>query len=257
MLNSNEYLLKASGELHYQMASLFHGSLMELLPEEYAAGLHASQMHPYSQHLEKRENDWFWVVNTLNESSASEFNKALEEVSRLKLKKHDLTVSITPHSHRSISDEELRDLFYSGDVSDYFTVRFLTPTAFKRQGAYLFYPDLFCVFQSLMNRCDAVLDGGFTDEDALAELTEHARIIRYRLNSTFFSLEGVRIPSFLGTITIKITGTATMKRFAQMLLRFGEYSGVGIKTSIGMGAIALVDNNSSKKPMKRGNAIYE
>ena len=108
-----------------------------------------------------------------------------------------------------------------------------------------------------MNRCDAVLDGGFTDEDALAELTEHARIIRYRLNSTFFSLEGVRIPSFLGTITIKITGTATMKRFAQMLLRFGEYSGVGIKTSIGMGAIALVDNNSSKKPMKRGNAIYE
>lgn len=41
----------------------------------------------------------------------------------------------------------------------------------------------------------------------------------------------------MGKITIKIRGTQTMTNFANMLFKFGNYSGVGIKTSIGMGAI--------------------
>ena len=42
-LNVSQY------EISYQMSSTFHGVLMELLPEEYAAELHASRRHPYAQ----------------------------------------------------------------------------------------------------------------------------------------------------------------------------------------------------------------
>ena len=34
-----------------------------------------------------------------------------------------------------------------------------------------------------------------------------------------------------------------MKRFIRLLLQYGEFSGVGIKCSLGMGAIKLLDKN--------------
>lgn len=52
MLAKLELKLKAEQEITYPMASLFHGALIEMLPEEYAEYLHLSQLHPYTQHLE-------------------------------------------------------------------------------------------------------------------------------------------------------------------------------------------------------------
>ena len=52
MLGKLELKLRCAEELNYQMASLFHGVLMELIPSEYADYLHLSQLHPYSQHVE-------------------------------------------------------------------------------------------------------------------------------------------------------------------------------------------------------------
>lgn len=71
-------------------------------------------------------------------------------------------------------------------------------------------------------------------------LCDYAKIIRYNLRSVSFSLEGVKIPAFMGDITIKMNGTQTMANFARMLFLFGTYAGVGIKTSLGMGSIQLI-----------------
>ena len=79
------------------------------------------------------------------------------------------------------------------------------------------------------------------DEDALEQLCENTQIVRYDLKSVNFSLEGVRIPAFIGKITIKINGTKTMADFANMLLEFGTYAGVGIKTALGMGFIRQIE----------------
>ena len=69
---------------------------------------------------------------------------------------------------------------------------------------------------------------------------EKAVLTRYELRSTSFSLEGVRIPSFVGRMTLKMTGTQTMSNFARMLFDFGCYSGIGIKTALGMGAVRIL-----------------
>ena len=253
MLNSTEYLLKSSEPLNYQMSSLFQGALMERIPETFGDFLHQSQMHPYSQHLEKRGSEWFWIINTLDDPTHEEFQKIIRDEDHLTLRKHDIEVDIARQKSKMLDEKKLRDIFYVGEVQSYFHIRFLTPTAFKRQGNYLFYPELFCIYQSLMNRCDAVFDWGFSDQDTLEELTANSKIISYRLNSTLFSLEGVRIPSFLGKISIKVGGTDTMKRFAKMLFQFGEYSGIGIKTSMGMGAISLeeVEHKWRKESLKK------
>lgn len=184
-----ELKLKCREALSYQMASLFHGVLMELLPEEYADELHYSQLHPYTQHLECREDVWYWVVCALNEQA----------------------------------------------------VKTILKDAFKQRGNYVFFPDLHCLFQSLMNKYDAAAgDHIMLDEETLEQLCANAQIVRYDLKSVSFSLEGVRIPSFIGKITIRMNGTKTMAGFANMLIEFGTFSGVGIKTSLGMGYIRQI-----------------
>ena len=239
MLSCIEYRLCCKDRLNTQMSSLFHGTLMETLDEDFAAYVHESMMHPYSQHLERRDDDWYWVINSLSGRSDTAIRQGMKGRESIYLSRRDMNVPIEKSKDVTLSDEELKSIFYNEDHDGYFHLRFLTPTAFKRRGEYLFIPDLFCIYQSLMNRYDSVANEGFHDEDALQELTERSRIIRYNLRSTVFSLEGVRIPSFLGAVTIKLDGTMTMKRFTHMLFRFGEFSGVGIKTSLGMGAIAL------------------
>ena len=47
-------------------------------------------------------------------------------------------------------------------------------------------------------------------------------------------------------ITIKLHGTDTMANFVNMLFEFGEYSGVGIKTSLGMGYMKIINEGGRK-----------
>ena len=69
MLGKLELKLRCAEEINYQMASLFHGVLMELIPSEYADYLHLSQLHPYSQHLEYRDETWYWIICGLNKEA--------------------------------------------------------------------------------------------------------------------------------------------------------------------------------------------
>lgn len=246
MLSRMEYRLKPDAELSFQMSSLFHGALINLIPDEYKEQMHESRMHPYAQHLERRDRQWYWIINSLNEEIGQILTKSFSGVQQIELQKHGIKVELELSATSTRSNQEMNTIFYQGKGQRYFRLQFLTPTSFKRQGEYLIYPDLYCIFQSLMNRMEGVSSVGIYDEDALEELARNAKIVRYQLRSTSFSLEGVTIPSFLGNITIRLGGTRTMSNFAEMLLRFGEYSGVGIKTSIGMGAFALMENSSFK-----------
>lgn len=247
MITRWDYPIHSEQELSFQMASLFHGAFMEALPEEAATILHQSQLHPYTQHLERRNGQWHWVLTALNDEMGKVMEESLKGKDSFSLKKKEITVQMGTPEIRSVDNSELTDLFYRGSASRIHYIEFITPTAFKRQGQYLFYPDIFCLFQSIMMKYDAIFDSGFHDPESLEELVSHTSIQQYQLRSTTFSLEGVKIPAFLGTIALRIRGTRTMADFANLLLQFGEYSGVGIKTSIGMGAYKLKESFRSNK----------
>lgn len=248
MLARIEMKLGCQENLSYYMSSLFHGVLMERLSEEYGDYLHESRLHPYTQHLERRDREWYWVVNALNREAARRvIYEALLPAESITIKKRDLTLSVERKKVEECTYGELTDQFYLSDSSRYIQVHFITPTAFKQQGRYVFYPDLRCIYQSLMNKYDAaVREESMCDEETLEELWGNSRIRDYDLKSTQFYLEGVKIPSFIGKITIRVGGTQTMANFANLLFRFGAYSGVGIKTALGMGAIKLIEKGGKK-----------
>ena len=164
------------------------------------------------------------------------------------IKNRKLEIRIVEKSYSELSYKSLMDSFYDDECSRYINIHFISPTAFKKDGRYIFYPDIRCIFQSLMNKYDAaVSDEVMADEDTLEQLCENARITGYDLKSVNFSLEGVRIPSFIGKLTIKMHGTSTMVNFANMLFRFGTYSGIGIKTSLGMGSFKILKDEGRKR----------
>lgn len=237
-----ELHIESDGELAFQMSSLFHGVLMELLPENYAEYLHQSRLHPFSQHLEKRQEKWYWIICCLNGAARDIIiNKTLWNLKQFSLKRQQQKIEILDKKYAECTYKELMDSFYREENNKYIQVRFCSPTAFKSQGQYVFYPDLKYIFQSLMNRYDAALEeAAMRDQETLEQICNYARIIRYDLRSVSFPLEGVKIPAFMGEITIKMNGTQTMANFARMLFLFGTYAGVGIKTSLGMGSIQII-----------------
>jgi len=76
-------------------------------------------------------------------------------------------------------------------------------------------------------------------EETLEHIERYVMITRYHLRSVNFSLEGVRIPAFVGTITMRVKGPQQLVNLIKMLAVFGQYSAVGIKTALGMGRIQI------------------
>lgn len=249
MLSRLEMKLGSEEQLSYHMSSRFHGFLMEQISSEYAESLHRSQLHPYTQHLEKRGADWYWIVSCLSREAAKHILcDGLEKTEDIVLHNLNGSIRILQKTYEEYPLEALAEMFYQEQCSRYLHVHFISPTAFKQNGRYLFFPDIRCIYQSLMNKYDAAVhDEGMADEETLQYLCENTQMVQYDLKSVNYHLEGVRIPSYIGNITLKVKGAQTMVNFAHALFSFGEYSGVGIKTALGMGAIKIDKEKRGKE----------
>lgn len=228
-------------EFGYYQSSNMQGILMEQIDSDYAAHLHGQGLKPYSQHLligEKKE----WIIKTCTREAYQRIIDPLldQQFSQFVIEKKNIKVKIKERQLKTVSKEELLAEFYSDTDGHYLNLEFLTPVSFKSHGRYIIIPDTRYIFQSLMNKYSAASDKvDMYDEETLEQLANSSSIIQYRLKSAFFPVEGVKIPSFKGGMCIKVSGTDTMARYARLLVRFGEYSGVGIKTAMGMGALKL------------------
>lgn len=229
-----------SKEFGYYQSSNLQGVLMEQLDPEYVGRLHQPGINPYSQFL-YYDKGYSWTVHTLTEEAYEKIILPLmsPDFSSFEIKKKHIKVRIVEKSLKTLPKRALLDEFYDSGNGPFLSVEFLSPTAFKQNGNYVNYPDFRLFFQSLMNKYSASSEMEMFDSETLEQLTAHAALARYQLHSALFPLEGVKIPAFMGRMTIHIYGSRTIANYARLLVRFGEYSGVGIKTGMGMGAIRI------------------
>ena len=124
-------------------------------------------------------------------------------------------------------------------INGYVNIEFITPTSFKSSGEYKFIPDEKWIISSIYNKLKTFSKIEL-DEDIILSLIKNIRIVDYNLKSRRFNLEGVRIPSFMGNIKISTRKCSYKEReYANLLLSLAPYYGIGIKTSIGMGAVRI------------------
>lgn len=197
-------------DYNYNKTSSLQGVLMEHIDTEYAEVLHQQGRKPYSQCLEITGGRVIWHIYTLSSEAYRKIILPLsdDQFTEFELRHDKRTIKILDKQMSSLSIDTLFQQFYTETAANIFKLEFHTPTAFKKNGAYCFYPDIFNIYQSLMMRFDEVSDrGNMFNQDTLEQLAEHTEMIGYSLHSLKFELEGVRIPAFMGSITVGIYRT--------------------------------------------------
>ena len=153
------------------------------------------------------------------------------------IEKKDICLKVIQRNFSEVTYDQLLEQFYFTKGSRYLTLYFQTATSFKSAGGYIFYPSIKHIFQSLINKHNEFnIDTEINGENLLEELEQHIEIIQYNLRSIFFYIEHIKIPAFIGNIKIKIRGAQPIVNLVNFLLAYSEFSGVGIKCGMGMGA---------------------
>lgn len=235
-------------KLNSSKGSLMQGMMMERIRTPYGEILHKSELKPYSQYLylQKADNPT-WVLNTLTQGAAEEVWHIadLKNLSGFRLTHNDWEIRVAERRFERLSEDDLLEHTFFHNCPRIVHVQFVTPTAFKTGGKYQNYPTVRHLFQSLLNKFNAFSSSSKLDaEDILDDIERNTTVIKYRLQSTQFSLENVRIPSFIGLLTLKTSGPQQMVNLIYMLLCFGTYSGVGIKTAMGMGGLRIIERSA-------------
>lgn len=232
--------IKLDTNLNFCHSSNLQGVLMKQIDTCYAERLHHMSYNPYSMAVYQENKQVIWEVTTLNKEAYEKIIKRLHEESFLGFEVYhgNHKVSILEKELQTQSVESFVESIEEGWVK--YELSFFTPTAFKRNGIYVFYPDIRLIFQSLMNKFNVSVNEELVyDSELLDWIEQEIELVNYSLSSTRFPLEKVKIPSFMGNLTIRLKKNNNVRKLIGILLAFGEYSGVGIKCSVGMGKIKV------------------
>ncbi|WP_128837394.1 CRISPR-associated endoribonuclease Cas6 [Streptococcus sp. DD11] len=221
------------------------GFLMGRISDDFASFLHQQETNPYSLNLRSTREETVWTVNLLSEEAERQILPQLLSLEIIKLETYPEDILVKNIEIQSLSPQALLELFQGEEASHLVSLNFYTPTTFKSQGQFVLFPDTRLIFQSLMQKYSRLVEGkAEIEEETLQFLAEHSQISSYRLKSHYFPIHGRKYPAFEGRVTIRIQGASTLKAYAQMLLRFGEYSGVGTKCSLGMGGMKIEERKA-------------
>lgn len=231
----HSYQFRLSAPLPATAAYPLYAAMLERAPREFAARLHESTVTPVSQYL---RGD-LWQVSLFGAGSIETLSPILEGLDEVFLRRDRTRVTLEQAGFRRI--DSVDDLL-EHPVLDRGSLSFRTPTAFKSAGVYQLLPTQRLVLQSLIlkwNGCFGDVCPIEDDGGGLEALAEGLCYRSLRLDSTEFAMKHTRIPGVLGQIAFENRLSGFHKQLANALLAFGTYSGVGIKTTLGMGGLEI------------------
>lgn len=253
-----EFTVDKKQKIDFNIGSVLQGIMMTFLDRDYGDELHRQSLRPYSQYFEAKNGKYYWIINTLTEEAKEGIiDKILQSnrtsldltyrKSKLNIEKFELSRGIIP------SDAGKRDI----------VVNFKTPTSFKRTaGGYEIFPSVKHIFNSIINKYERFGKEAETDdllqairknsvrndslskimskkEDFLEKIIENVEITGYNLKTEHFGVKGNYVPGFMGSINLKVKGDINFKNDVMKLLKFAEYSSIGLKVTMGMGAVEV------------------
>lgn len=224
---------------YWDLGPLLQGVIMEHIDPVYAEQMHADGFNPYSQYCALKEGQLVWVINSLTDSSYHSIVEPVLGAGNLCIKKLGIPLAPVKQSQICLSKQELIGLIYNSRQRK-FVINFVSPTSFKSGGNYQIMPNMHLLYQNLIMHYGQVFDADQeVDPETVDYLAEHTRIVGYNLTSRYFHLSENSLPAFHGSMTIMLKGAQPLIGLAHMLLRFGTFGGVGIKTSMGMGGFSI------------------
>lgn len=214
-----------------------YAALLERAPKEFAVRLHESSVTPVSQYVCGNT----WQISFFGREAIEALTPVAETMDDVFLRRDHTHLELQLDSTRSIHTVE--ELLDSG-TPDHGALTFRTPTAFKSAGVYQLLPTQRLLMQSLIlkwNGCFADVCPIEDDGGGLDALAEGLRYHAVQLYSEPYIMKHTQIPGVLGTISYDNRLSGFHRQLANALLTFGTYSGVGIKTALGMGGLQITE----------------
>ncbi|MHD0396721.1 CRISPR system precrRNA processing endoribonuclease RAMP protein Cas6 [Staphylococcus simulans] len=223
------------------ISSTLHGVLMESLPSEKVESIHQLSYNPLKQRLIFDKDQATWEIICFSSTISQDIIQFVSQQTSLFIKHYQLNVDILSFNVERIDIQSLINQSFTKDkLSRIIKLKIVTPMSFKSKGQYDIFLDIRKIFRSIMLQYDSFFkEYDMYDRDTLNYIEENIKIIDYQLWSTKFHLEGVKIPSFKGNVVLKINGPLPFQQLIHFLIQFGELTGAGIKTSLGMGKYTL------------------
>lgn len=237
-----KYLFRVdvTDEVPASRAYAFYSCLLSLLPEDAAAMLHEQGETPVSQFLrfDRAQNRTLWQITLLGESAAQALGPTLDALTCLHTNIED--VPLTLLSRTALTAGELIAQVRLLPEFPRTTLQLLSPIAFKQNGRYTILPEPRLIVQSLIGKWNSTFpDFPLDDPDAEKMLMDGLRVGDISIRSTRYPLKGTRIPGITGSVTLDAALSPPIMEIWKLLAHFAAYSGIGIKTALGMGGAAI------------------
>lgn len=209
--------------------------LLDQIPEEAAEQFHNQEQHAVTQYLDRNH---IWTVNLFGEEAATLFGSVLDRADRILL--HTDALSVLEQQFQTVPKPE-EFLRQGQEISSRRAmIQFVSPTAFKQAGRYAIFPQEDLLLQSLIMKWNKIFPTyPLEDVDMLAEMKKGLHIVDYSLRTDRFSLKNTAIPSFYGKIFVEAKLPIVLQEIWNALLCLAPYSGIGIKTTLGMGGVKV------------------
>lgn len=224
------------------MAYSLYGMLCDRMDPVMAEAFHTQAITPIRQHVEFEGGRIFrWTVDLFGEAEV--LATLLQNQTDFKLESFSEPLAVLECTILNVPDiSSLLAVCHTWpEETSSFQMIFKTPCTFKVAGTYAQFPSVAWIAQSLFQRWNALIpDCAMDGPDALHLLTAGLEIRRYRLMSRDYWLKGQRISGFTGSILLSARLPAPMMQLLKLLLAFAPYSGIGIKTTLGMGAVDVI-----------------
>lgn len=232
--------MELEGEgLHYHMGSILHGYLMQFIDPAYASYFHANNTNPYSSCLyqDRTSKTYVWRLCSYNRKAHEMITEPLlaNMPKSIYLEQKNETYNISSYKVVQTSFEEL----YCKTKENHKT-RLLTPTSFKSDGSTQIFPKAGSLLQGVIEKINAHSDSiRLADEDLIKSLLASVYIKDYHLRTAIFHLQGIKLKGFVGSIDWAVRENKEFNTLLRFLLAASEYTGLGMKTALGMGGVEL------------------
>ncbi len=231
-----------------------YAELLSRAPSVFGRESHTEGATPLSQFFAEDCNGALtWTVNLLGQAAEEKLCRTLESLRELRLEKYGVLLSVEHCTVSRIADVEAL-LAAAAKHDGVHHLCFRTPTAFKSRGQYVNLPTSRLILQSIMKKWNGcVTECPIEDEDGegMETMAAGLRCSSFQLRSQAFCLKGNTIPGFVGEMTLENRGKGFHRQLLNALLIFTDYSGVGIKTALGMGGVEHAGSNPSTFPTEK------
>lgn len=230
--------------LNQSMAYQLYGALIKSMNTEFAELLHSQNTSPIAQSLVKdsTKGKALWILNLFGENAIKEVGSVLESCEQFYISPHKLLVKV---DHIDSLDKILwSDIIcqaHEANQKKYWKMHFNTTTSFKSNNEYMIFPTSVHIINSLINKWNNLSPEYIIEDEYVANaLAKGCRITSYHARSNIFTMKGTVIPGFEGYVDITPKLSVPLLEIFKLLMIFSNYSGLGIKTSLGMGNVTVI-----------------